>query len=185
MKDLSLFFRRAPAVEFRGPAYRLCVSLYRNRTLSMSGAWNRGGRYNIRNYFGALYTSLDLATAHAEMCRYFTVEPDCGLTQAVIDLELTRVVDLTGRGLLRRIGIGLVDLVHESHAVCQGFWLRAWESGVEGLLVPPAAVHGRKNLVVLLDNQQTGWSIRLRRLEAAKLLTPVRTAPALRPPESS
>jgi len=46
-------------------------------------------------------------------------------TQAAIDLELTRVADLTGRGLLRRTGSGPGDLFDKSYALCQGFGLRA------------------------------------------------------------
>ena len=73
------------------------------------------------------------------MRRYFTIEPDCGLVEAVIDLELSRVVDLTNYGQLRRIGIGWAALTGPSYAICQEFGLRAWESGLEGLLVPSAA----------------------------------------------
>ncbi len=134
----------------------------------------RGARYNIRNYFGALYTSLDLATAREEMRRYFTVPPDCGLAAAVIELELSRVLDLTTRALLRRFDVRLTDLTGESYALCQEFGLRAWESGIEGLLVPSAARRGRKNLVILLDNQQPRWAIHLRGLEFPAPLTPAR-----------
>jgi len=178
--DLRLFLQHAPAEEFRGSVHRLCISLYRNRTLSMSGARDCGARYNIRNYFGALYTALDLATARAEMRRYFTVEPDCGLVEAVIDLELTRVVDLTKHSALRRLGVRSVDLTGERYAVCQEFGLRAWECGLEGLLVPSAAARGRKNLVVFLDNQQPAWSVRLRSVAAADLLITGHALPGLR-----
>ena len=161
MTDLRPFLERAPIVEFQGSVHRLSVSIYRNRALSMIGAWNRGARYNIRNYFGALYTALDPDTARAEMRRYFTVEPDCGFVETIADLRLSRVVDLTAHRL-GRTGIRRRDLVADSYTVCQEFGLRAWEIGLEGLLVPSAAVRGRKNLVVFLDNQQPGWGIRLR-----------------------
>jgi len=130
----------------------------------------RGARYNIRNYIGALYTSLDLATASAEMLRYFTVQPDCGLISAVIHLELSRVIDLTEHRLLRRAGIRRSDLTGTSYAICQELGLRAWESGIEGLLVPSAAVRRGRNLVLFLDNQQPRWSIQLRRMAQATLV---------------
>src|SRR5579862_2041751 len=105
MTDLRRFFQRAPFVEFRGSVYRILVAAYRHSPLSMRGAWDRGARYNIRNYFGALYTSLDLETARAEMHRYFTVPPDCGFVSAAVRVRLSRVIDLTNRSVVRRLEV--------------------------------------------------------------------------------
>jgi hypothetical protein len=49
----------------------------------MRGAWARGVRYNMRNYFGAVYAALEMSTARPEMRRYYTVPPDCGFAAAV------------------------------------------------------------------------------------------------------
>jgi len=163
MRDLRPFFQRAPVRRFRGTVYRICLSPYRNRTVSMRGAFLHGARYNIRQYFGCLYTSLKLETARLEIERYFTVPPDCGFLQAAIELRLSRVVDLTDPQVLRKAGLRTADLTG-AHGPCQEIGLRAWESGIEALLVPSAAAPRCKNLAVFLDNQFPGWSLRLRKV---------------------
>ncbi len=170
MTDLRAFFQQAPVVEFRGLVHRICISVYRHGTLSMRGAWTRGARYNIRNYFGALYTSLELETARAEMRRYFTIPPDCGFVSAVASVHLSRVVDLTNPKSIRHVGLRRMDLAGSSYAVCQEFGLRAWESGLEGLLVPSAGIRGARNLVLFLDNQHPRWSMHLRSVTPAPTL---------------
>lgn len=162
MTDLRLFFQRAHAVAFHGTVHRISLSRYRQSMVSMRGAWLYGARYNIRHYFGCLYTSLEATTAAAEMARYFPIPPDCGFAAAAIELRLSRVVDLTEEKLLRKARVTRTDLTAVDHLVCQEFGLRAWESGVEALLVPSAAIPGAKNLAVFLDNQQPRWSVHLR-----------------------
>jgi len=49
---------------------------------------SHGARYNIRGYFGALYTSLSRKTARREIARYFTVAPVDGFVEASIDSGL-------------------------------------------------------------------------------------------------
>src|SRR2546422_7164781 len=127
----------------------------------MRGSWLHGARYNLRNYFGALYTSLELTTARAEVRRYFTVPPDCGFVTAALSLQLSQVVDLTDEKLLRKVRLPSSNLINDDHAVCQEFGWRAWEGGVEALLVPSAAVAKAKNLVIFLDHQRPSWSIKL------------------------
>jgi len=127
----------------------------------MRGSWLHGARYNHKNYFGAVYTSLELTTAQAEVGRYFTVPPDCGFVTASLTLDLSQVVDLTDSKRLRKI-----SLLGDNYAVCQEFGWRAWESGVEALLVPSAAVPTAKNLVLFLDYQRPFWSIKLNSISA-------------------
>jgi RES domain-containing protein len=173
-------------VPFQGEVHRLCVSLYRYNTLSMRGAWERGARYNVRNYFGALYTSLEVETARAEMRRYFTIEPDRGFVWAVIKVKLTRIVDLAERRRLPQLGIRATDLTGDSYTVSQELGLRAWESGIEGLMVPSAAVPGAKNLVIFLDNQRLHWTVLLRALaEHTAPILPMRSSPVPRRHESN
>jgi len=179
--DLRRFLQAAPVVPFQGEVHRLCVSPYRRNTLSMRGAWERGARYNVRNYFGALYTSLEVETARAEMRRYFTVEPDCGFVWAVVRLTLARVVDLTKKRPLPRFGVRSLDLVGEDYAACQELGLRAWETGIEGLLAPSVASRGGRNLVVFLDNQHPRWTIQLHALaDHPPFILPAHPSPAPR-----
>lgn len=161
MPDLRSFFRAAPVVGFSGTVYRICPALFAMSVVSMRGAFAHGARYNIRNYFGALYTSLSLDTARSEMSKYFTVPPIDGFVEAAIDLQFTRVVDLTNRRLLTRAGISHEDLITSSFTVSQEIALRAWEARIEALLVPSAATSRQANLVAFLDNQHPAWTVRL------------------------
>jgi RES domain-containing protein len=97
MPDLRAFFRSAPVTEFSGTVYRICPAWDGENLLSMRGSFLHGARYNIRGYFGTLYTSLSQDTARREMARYFTAPPRDGFVEASIRVRLNRVVDLTSR----------------------------------------------------------------------------------------
>jgi RES domain-containing protein len=98
------------------------------------------------------------------MARYFTVPPLDGFVEASIDLRLRRVVDLTDRSLLRRARIGWKQLIHTRYFATQEIGLRAWESGMEALLVPSAANPAERNLAIFLDNQHAPWRVQLTRI---------------------
>ena len=164
MPDLRAFFRSMAVTEFAGTVYRICPVQYAANMVSMRGSLLHGARFNIRGYFGALYTSLSLETAHWEMARYFTVPPMGGFVQASIGLKLTRVADLSSRRLLRKAGVSWEQLVESRHTATQEIGLRAWETGIEALLVPSAADPGERNLAVFLDNQYPLWRVELTRI---------------------
>ena len=166
MPDLRGFFRTAPVREFSGIVYRICPSRYAANMISMRGALLNGARYNIRGYFGALYTSLSKDTARREIGRYFTVAPIGGFVEASINLRLSRVADLTDRRLLRKAAIVFGELTSSRHTVTQEIGLRAWENGIEALLAPSAADPSERNLAVFLDNQQPVWEVALRSIAA-------------------
>lgn len=164
MPDLAAFFRRAPRQVFSGAVFRICAARYGGNTASMQGSLIHGARYNLPNYFGALYTSLEIETARREIARYYTVPPRDGFVEAVIELRLSRVVDLRSKRLLRTVGLKPQDLTGNRYFISQEFGLRAWEAGLEALLVPSAAVPNAANLAVFLDNQQQGWRITLQQI---------------------
>src|SRR5437016_3457945 len=139
MPDLQAFFRSAPMSEFAGTVYRICPARYGGNLVSMRGAFLHGARYNVRGYFGALYTSLSKETARREIGRYFTAPPIDGFVEASIGLRLSRVVDLTNRRLLRKATILWEHLIETRFSITQEIGLRAWENGVEALLAPSAA----------------------------------------------
>jgi RES domain-containing protein len=161
MPDLQAFFRSAPVGEFSGTVYRICPTPYGRNVVSMRGSFLHGARYNIRGYFGALYTSLSKATARREMARYYTVPPVAGFVEASIGLRLTRVVDLTNGELLRSARITREQLIETRFPITQEIGLRAWENGIEALLVPSAANPEESNLAVFLDNQHPLWRVEL------------------------
>jgi RES domain-containing protein len=164
MPDLRAFFRSAPASEFSGTVYRICPARFGGNLVSMRGSFLYGARFNVRGYFGALYTSLSRETARREMARYFTVPPAEGFVEASIGLRLSRVVDLSDRRLLRRAMIRWEQLTETRYAFTQEIGLRAWEEGVEGLLAPSAANPAESNLAVFLDNQHPPWRVELTRV---------------------
>ncbi len=161
MPDLGAFFRAAPAGEFSGTVYRICTARYEGNVVSMRGSLLHGARYNIRGYFGALYTSLSPETAGREMARYFTVPPRGGFVEAAIALRLSRVVDLTDKTLLVEAGIAWEHLMGARHSITQEIGRRAWENGVEALRIPSAAEPAQHNLAVFLDNQRPPWDVAL------------------------
>jgi len=161
MPDLRTFFRSAPVSEFSGTVYRICPARFGGNMVSMRGSWLHGARYNIRGYFGALYTSLAKETARREMARYFTVPPVDGFVEASIGLRLSRVLDLTNRKLLGRAGIVWEQLIETRFTVSQEIGLRAWENGIEAVLAPSAANPAERNLAVFLDNQHPVWKLEL------------------------
>ena len=127
----------------------------------MRGSLLHGARYSIRGYFGALYTSLSIETARREIARYFTVLPIGGFVEASIGLRLNRVVDLTNKSVLQKAGIPWQQLIGTSYSLSQEIGLRAWEEGVEALLIPSAADAEKQNLAIFLDNQYPKWRIEL------------------------
>lgn len=161
MANLLAFFRSAPVQEFSGTVYRICVGRYAGNVVSMRGSFLHGARYNIRGYFGALYTSLSKDLARREIAQYFTVPPIDGFVEASIGLRLNRVVDLTNRTLLRKARIRWDELIQAGYSVTQEVGLRAWESEIEALLAPSAVNPSAQNLVVFLDNQHPLWRIQL------------------------
>lgn len=132
----------------------------------MAGSLARGGRYNIRDYFGCLYACFEQDTLQAEMARYFTVDPDCGFADAVISVRLSRVVDLTSEFLLKRLGLSAAQLLDDSYTLTQHVGQSAWSVGIEALIVPSAAESRRCNLAILLDNQRAGWALGLESVTA-------------------
>lgn len=161
MADLRAVLGTAPVKEFSGTVYRIVPSRFGGNPASMRGSLLYGARYNIRGYFGALYTSLSPQTARREMERYFTRPPTEGFVQASIGLRLHRVLDLTDRKLLRKAGVSWSQLIEARHLTTQEIGLRAWESGIEALLVPSAAMPTEPNLAVFLDNQSLRWRVEL------------------------
>ncbi len=151
------------ATEFSGTVYRVCPARFAGSLVSLRGALLHGARFNIKGYFGALYTSLNPGTARREMARYFTVAPLGGFVQASIRVRLTRVLDLTRPDVLERIGVREEQLIEAQHSVTQEIGLNAWEHGFEGLLAPSAAIPAERNLAVFLDNQRPSWRIELAR----------------------
>ncbi|MGH9684226.1 MAG: RES family NAD+ phosphorylase [Candidatus Acidiferrales bacterium] len=126
--------------------------------LATIGSLKAGGRFNSPNEFGALYTSLEAATAAKEVARGLRqrgVDPDQFPEGAwwVYDLEvkLESVLDLTDTNVLQRSGIVASSLTGSDIIATREIAAEARERGYEALLVPSAAAPGSGNLVIFLD----------------------------------
>lgn len=161
MADLRAVLSAAAAKEFSGKVYRIVPNRYSGNIASMRGSLLHGARYNIRSYFGALYTSFSVDTARQEVARYFTRPPLGGFAVATIELRLSRVLDLRSPSLLRKMKLNQANLTGPAYLLTQEIGLRAWESGVQALIAPSAARPVESNLVVFLDNQLPKWRVKL------------------------
>lgn len=130
--------------------------------LSVAGSLRAGGRFNPPGGFGALYTSVEEATAAAEVAR--------GLRQRGIDpseypegywwmyeleVRLDSVLDLTDASILEKCGISAASLTGGDMGASRAIGAEAKKQGYQALLVPSAAISGSANLVLIVDNLST------------------------------
>jgi len=127
--------------------------------LSGEGARRRGGRWN-RPGISALYGSTTDTTA-LEECkahdRYYGVETKSPRILVAIDIELTRMLDLTSPAARRALGVTLTELGAEDwrklqaagkESLTQVIGRAAAAAGGSGLIVRSAEVHLGINVVV-------------------------------------
>jgi RES domain-containing protein len=126
--------------------------------LATTGSLRAGGRFNPPNEFGALYTSLEAATAVKEVARGLRqrgIDPDEFPEGAwwvyELEVKLESVLDLTDADLLQKSGLQRDSLTGGDVIATRGIAAEARERGYEALLVPSSAASGSKNLVIFLD----------------------------------
>ena len=126
--------------------------------LGTTGSLRAGGRFNPPNEFGALYTSLEAATAAKEVAgglRQRGVDPKQFPQGAYwiyeLDVTLDAVLDLTDPDVLQTTGIPQGSLIGTDVNATRKIAAQARERGYEALLVPSAAAPNSKNLVIFLD----------------------------------
>ena len=141
-----------PATSWQGRVWRHMFSQYTPDRVNTSGArWNPPG-------VGAIYTSLERATALAEGQHAIDVQPRRTYAKRVmyeVEVSVTDVVDLTTPAALAAVGLTLDDVHADLNVIagvqnpCQRVGgAAAWlERG--GLLVPSARASGG-NLVILV-----------------------------------
>lgn len=126
--------------------------------LATTGSLNAGGRFNPPNEFGALYSSLDVATAVKEVARGLSqrgIDPDRfpegNWWVYELEVKLEAVLDLTDAAVLQKSGLQQDSLAGSDVNATRKIAAEARERGYEALLVPSAAASGSKNLVIFLD----------------------------------
>ena len=172
MVDASAIMASGEVKPFNATVYRICAQRHSRSTLSLRGSLQFPGRYHLRGYFGALYTSARLETAVLEVNRRLTVPPRDAFVSSALRISFSRVLDLTNPRVLRKTSTTLSQLTVEDYAVCQQLGLRAWEASLEALITPSAVDPRQQNIVIFLDNQHPGWTVELLSVE------PVAVGPA-------
>ncbi|MCL6567548.1 MAG: RES family NAD+ phosphorylase [Meiothermus silvanus] len=160
----------------QGTAYRLTSPKYMTRPLSPEGSLQRGGRYNKRGRFAALYLADSPATALAEVQMLkFSDNRLIGIkgppkVLVSVDYTLQAVLNLGDPGVQAALGTNLEELRAEwvlkqqqrQRIPTQDLGEAVYESGnIEALWVPSARLWGAANLVVFPDRLRVGSSLSL------------------------
>lgn len=153
---------------FKGYGYRNVPLSYSTKRdfLSTERTRERGGRYNFKNLFDALYLSYDPLTCleestHASTAAGFDLAGRFPRVVASVEINLSRVLDLTNSSVRKRIGISKSILTktdwetiqekYKRQAVTQKIGRLARDAGFEALITPSAVCKGR-NIVIFTDN---------------------------------
>jgi RES domain-containing protein len=156
------------AVPWSGSLYRSASPRYANRDDLTTGAGSKatGARWNPPNSFRAVYTSVEVETALAEVLahfRYYRLPIAQAMPRVIVSLEATlrRVLDLSDGATRRALGVSGRRLLTEPwrelqkkrrEAITQAVGRLVYDAGLEALLVPSAARKGGHNLVIFPAN---------------------------------
>ena len=147
-------FQDAPQIALSSVVYRIVRSGV--DPLSTRGSKLNGGRYNAPGVDGALYASVEKATAVAEITKGLTargVNPhdfgprDWWLYE--LELNVSKVLDLTDAKVLAHLQISAPSLVADNVNATRQIGQQALAAGFQAILAPSATHHG-KNVVILL-----------------------------------
>ena len=160
--------RRGPGacISLAREVFRATAVRYANRDdlLTGLGARSAGGRWNPPGLFAAVYSSLRPETALAEYLaqhRYFGWPESSAMpyVQAAIEVSLRVALDLTDGAVRRSLGVSRARMLDNTwrepkpgESLSQAIGRVAYESGIEGLLVPSSADLRGTNLIVFPGN---------------------------------
>lgn len=146
-----------------GTYFRSVSFEYQDEVLDTHGSFEHGGRYNAMGEFGALYMSDSEELCKAEVEK--RIKSGCADSHAIrkVRIALTKVLDLTKPGNLRKLGITKQDLTQERN---EGGWTLtqdvarlAYKSGYEAILSPSATSKG--NNLTIFDKHIDATRIRV------------------------
>jgi RES domain-containing protein len=147
------------STSFSGFVYRIVTETLRNKILSTEGNRYYSARYHIAGEAGILYTSLEGTVALKELSRHvsrYAIQE--GLVVGRIKVKLQKVLDLTQKANLEKLGVSRENLISIDHSITQTISLQARKAGVQGLLVPSATGSGA-NLIIFENNLGEGCLI--------------------------
>ncbi|MBU4287342.1 MAG: RES domain-containing protein [Syntrophaceae bacterium] len=144
-------FQKIKPVSFSGAFFRSVSLKHSGEIIDTEGSFEHGGRYNPMREFGALYMS-----ASKEVCKKEITQKqrEAFLGPRIIGqikVSVTKLLDLTNTGNLKKLGIKKEDLIRDKD---KGGWTLTWEmarlaynTGYEAILSPSVTSKG-SNLVV-------------------------------------
>lgn len=149
--ELLDLLEQLPASPWSGRVFRHMFARLPPQRENIKGArWNPEG-------FPAIYTSLEVETALAEVAYRLSLEPyppSKGRVLYHLDVTVSNVADLRGPGILESLGITPAVLSDPlSLRQCQEIGAAAGFSGYTGLLVPSVRRTPGSNLVILAYDQ--------------------------------
>ncbi|HUB27149.1 MAG TPA: RES family NAD+ phosphorylase [Tepidisphaeraceae bacterium] len=171
----------ASAAGFRGRLYRACAPIYANTGDLLTGEGSRkvGGRWNRPRDFAIVYLAQTVEGAIAEalgLPGVFGFDPDSRLplTLVAVEARLDVVLDLTAPAVRRVLAATIKTMVgcdwrNENasgrEAITQALGRAAFDSGVQGIIVPSAVKRTFKNLNVFPARLGTAGTLRILRAE--------------------
>jgi RES domain-containing protein len=155
-------------VAFSGKLIRVTGMDYANTDdlLSGDGSLHYGGRYNSKGRFRAIYASMELDTATAELLAHHRHQgrPDpeaevFPIAAVSLEIEVDRLLDLTNSSTRRKLKVKLKDLVGDwqgvqgrgREALTQAIGRLALAASFQGLFAPSAARRGGRNVVLFRE----------------------------------
>ncbi|MCA0307721.1 MAG: RES family NAD+ phosphorylase [Actinobacteria bacterium] len=141
-----------PATPFAGTVWRhMFNDIPPDRVNTRGARWNPPG-------VAAIYASLERDTCIAEGQHAIDIQPLRPVAKRVVyecHLEADDVVDLTGNGILDRLGLSDPDVEDDDFTACQAIGEAAAWLGLGGVIVPSARAAGG-NIVILVDANNRG-----------------------------
>ncbi len=159
-------------VRWSGVVYRSASPRYANKDDLLTGLGSKGvgGRWNPPRSFPAVYLSLDPHTALDEVLAHFLhygfpIESAMPRVTVAVRVVLGRVLDLNDGSVRSILRVSRQRMLREPwrgeqaagrEALTQALGRLAYDSGLEGLLVPSAARKAGANLILFPDNLARG-----------------------------
>lgn len=146
-------FREITPLPVKGCYYRSVFLEHQNEILSTQSSLKRGGRYNPRGEFGALYAGENEAVCKAEVSR--RIGNDFAAPQIIskLKISLAKVLDLTKPANLKALNVKKEDLTTDR---TKGGWdlthniaRLAYRGGYEAIIAPSVTEKG--NSLVVFD----------------------------------
>ena len=127
--------------------------------LDTKASKKQGGRWNKKNKYGAIYTSLDKKTLRAELYRMvdrrgITAKDLFRWKITVIEIKLKNVLNLTDSNIRKKYGIELSDILSDTKDCIEKCCKIADEArslGAEAILSPSVANPEGKNFNIYPD----------------------------------